>query len=200
MATRERRAKHRIVGRTRAWSCPWLTVAQKEVWLVGTKRTDSYYSIQQSDYVNIFAITLGGLIPIVRQFRPAVEAYTWELPAGTRDAGETARTAAARELSEETGLRALDIASLGRTYVDTARLGNRFHSFAAIAEPTRHSAKEQGVETRLVPVAALRTMIQRNELSLQTHVGLVFRAMTHPAAVRMLARHGLGGVPRQLLG
>jgi ADP-ribose pyrophosphatase len=161
---------------------------------------EEFFAVSQADYVNVFALTPQGLTPIVRQFRPAVETYTWELPAGTRDTGETARAAAIRELSEETGLSMLEMVKLGETYVDTARLSNRFHSFAAIAEPTRHGASERGVETRLVSAAKLRTMIERNELSLQTHVGLVFRAMTHPASVRMLARHGLGGVPRQFLG
>jgi ADP-ribose pyrophosphatase len=40
----------------------------------------------------------------VRQFRPAVAAETWELPAGLIDAGEAPETAAARELAEEVQL------------------------------------------------------------------------------------------------
>ena len=40
---------------------------------------------------------------LVRQFRPPVNAYTLELPAGLIDAGESASEAALRELREETG-------------------------------------------------------------------------------------------------
>ncbi len=85
-----------------------MRVIQKEVRSVGGSVED-YYSVAQSGYVNVFAITTEGLVSIVRQFRPSVEAHTWELPAGLCDAGETPRTAAVRELREETGLNAIEI-------------------------------------------------------------------------------------------
>ena len=41
---------------------------------------------------------------MVRQFRPALERYTWEIPAGQKDeVGEDAAVCARRELREETG-------------------------------------------------------------------------------------------------
>lgn len=40
---------------------------------------------------------------LVKQFRPPMESYTLELPAGLIDPGESAATAAVRELLEETG-------------------------------------------------------------------------------------------------
>ena len=43
------------------------------------------------------------MLPVLRQFRPPVGSYCLELPAGLVDAGETAATAAVRELFEETG-------------------------------------------------------------------------------------------------
>jgi 8-oxo-dGTP pyrophosphatase MutT (NUDIX family) len=42
-------------------------------------------------------------ILLVRQFRPAMNAFCLELPAGFIDAGETPSEAALRELKEETG-------------------------------------------------------------------------------------------------
>ncbi len=39
----------------------------------------------------------------MRQYRPAVERFTWELPAGLLDEGETPADAFRRELMEETG-------------------------------------------------------------------------------------------------
>ncbi|MCR4674681.1 MAG: NUDIX hydrolase [Lachnospiraceae bacterium] len=45
-----------------------------------------------------------GEILLVRQYRPALGRYTWELPAGCRDhVDEPTETAAKRELTEETG-------------------------------------------------------------------------------------------------
>ncbi len=47
-----------------------------------------------------------GKLALVRQYRPAVDAWLWELPAGTLEPGEEPLDAARRELEEETGLSA----------------------------------------------------------------------------------------------
>ena len=47
-----------------------------------------------------------GDVLLVRQFRLPVRRSLWELPAGKLDRGEKPRSAARRELAEETGLRA----------------------------------------------------------------------------------------------
>jgi ADP-ribose pyrophosphatase len=51
-------------------------------------------------------------IVLVRQYRYAVDALVWELPAGRRDAGETPDEGARRELEEEVGLRAAGLEPL----------------------------------------------------------------------------------------
>jgi 8-oxo-dGTP pyrophosphatase MutT (NUDIX family) len=43
-------------------------------------------------------------VTLLRQWRHAVGGWMWEIPAGCRRAGETARACAQRELSEEAGL------------------------------------------------------------------------------------------------
>ena len=54
--------------------------------------------------VHVAAVTEDGLMVIVKQWRPPVQAYVWELPAGLMDVqGETIEECAARELLEETG-------------------------------------------------------------------------------------------------
>ncbi len=40
---------------------------------------------------------------LIKQYRHSLREYIWEIPAGTRDAGETVLTCAKRELIEETG-------------------------------------------------------------------------------------------------
>ena len=51
----------------------------------------------------ILPLFADGRILLIRQYRLAANARIWELPAGTRDAGETAFATAKRELEEETG-------------------------------------------------------------------------------------------------
>ncbi len=55
-------------------------------------------------------------IVFMRQFRPALKKYIFELPAGTLDPGESLATCAKRELIEETGYRAGSIKKLGQIY------------------------------------------------------------------------------------
>ena len=78
----------------------------------------------------------------MRQFRPAVEDYTLELPAGLIEPGETPEECARRELKEETGLVALATRYLGAFNPDTGRLSNMLHVVAIDA------AEPSGTETR----------------------------------------------------
>jgi ADP-ribose pyrophosphatase len=55
-------------------------------------------------------------IIMLRQLRPVVGLYLYELPAGTRDRGESARACAVREIIEETGYAAGKLALLGHIY------------------------------------------------------------------------------------
>jgi ADP-ribose pyrophosphatase len=55
-------------------------------------------------------------IIMLRQLRPVIGEYIFELPAGTRDGNETTRACAAREIIEETGYKAGKLVKLGAIY------------------------------------------------------------------------------------
>lgn len=65
--------------------------------------SDTMIVLESPDSVNVVAITTGGEILLVRQYRFGTGSYTLELPGGVVDSGEDSGAAARRELLEETG-------------------------------------------------------------------------------------------------
>ena len=146
-----------IIERTRAFETQWFSVEQKLI--AGDE--SPYYSLQMADYVGVFTTSVNGNVILVRQFRPAVEQFTIELPAGTVDDGESPVEAARRELLEETGYEADHMEMLGDLTPDSGRLSNRqWCCFAADARRVSE-VTEDGIEVfEMTPnqfVNAIRT-------------------------------------------
>jgi len=116
-----------ISSRRSAFKTPWFQLVGKRI----GNSAALHYSISTRDYVSVFAVTRQGTFPLVRQFRPAIEEVTIELPSGHVDEGETPEQAAARELHEETGYIANELILLGRLSPDTGRLSNGLWCFFA---------------------------------------------------------------------
>src|SRR4051812_18221040 len=103
-----------------AFATPWFELVAK------TMKTGEapYYSLRLPDYAAVVAITPDERVLAVRQYRPAVERYTIELPSGLVDPGESAGDAARRELLEETGYEADSLEVLAPMMPDCGRPGN----------------------------------------------------------------------------
>ena len=156
---------------------PWMHVIEREVEFTPGSPLELYHAVGQQDYIAIVALTSDGRIPIVRQYRPALEQFTWELPAGMVDQGETAADCCRREMMEETGFRAVTVHTLGCYAPCTARLSNRVHSFfVATGAHAEQPASEAGIELRLVTPAELGALIQSGEFVLQLHIGAILLA------------------------
>lgn len=155
---------------------PWMKVIEREVaYKDGT--TELYHAVGQQDYIAIVALTPDGRIPIVRQYRPAVERFTWELPAGMTDPGEDPAVTCERELLEETGYPSKAVHALGIYSPCTARLSNMVHSYFVEAGPRPQGATiEAGIELTLVSPNELAAMIFSGEFTLQLHIGALMLA------------------------
>lgn len=166
-----------ILGRRADAVSPWVTVVGKTVRFVDDGPSEEYHCFRQADYVAVVASTPTGRIPIVRQFRPAVEAYTWELPSGLVDPGESPESTCRRELLEETGVRVREISFLGSFYPDTGRLENRLHAFRVRGgEPEADFVAEPGMQVELVTLQRLREMVKGGEFRHQLHLGVLLAA------------------------
>ena len=165
----------KIVGRRVTRVSPWVEIIERAVEFAPGAAPELYHAVGQQDYIAIVALTAEGRIPIVRQYRPALERFTWELPAGLVDKGEQPEACCRRELKEETGLSARAVHALGAFAPCTARLSNRIHSFFVEAGE-QGEASEKGVELRLVSPAELAGLIRQGEFVLQLHIGALLLA------------------------
>jgi len=153
---------------------PWFQILGKTM----REGEAPYYSLKLQDYSSVVALTEEQHVLIVRQYRPAVERYTLELPSGLVDAGETPVETARRELLEETGYETGTVEDLGAMLPDTGRLGNRI--FSCVATGVRRvegRAPEEGIEVLKWPLDELMRAIADGRFDHAQHVAVLLLAV-----------------------
>ena len=122
--------------------------------------------VRQSGSVAALPVLADGRIVLVRQYRYAVDAQVWELPAGRRDPGETPEAGARRELEEEVGLRAGGLEPLLVFWTTPGFCDEVMHLFRATSlesVPQRPEADER-IEQATFTLAEAMAMLRRGEI------------------------------------
>jgi 8-oxo-dGTP pyrophosphatase MutT (NUDIX family) len=154
----------------------WVSINERKVLLDKVRGPQIFHSLSLADYVSVIAVDENGRIPLVRQYRPALENYTIELPGGLLDPHETPEFCAKRELVEEIGLSPKDqMKPLPCLIPDTGRLENRLWGFFAQVEGPVVTGwrAEIGVEPIFVTRNELLEMILNGEFNHALHVALI---------------------------
>lgn len=156
---------------------PWVEIVAREVEFAPGEPTQLYHAVAQRDYLAIVALTPDGRFPLVRQYRPALEMFTWETPAGLAEPGEDHAEGCRRELLEETGYPTLAIHPLGSGAPCSGRLSNRMHSyFVQTGARIGDFVPEPGLTVDLATPAELIAMIKSGEFISQLHLGALLLA------------------------
>ena len=116
--------------------------------------------------VVVVALTADGEIVMIRNWRFAVGAELWELPAGTLEAGEEPVDCARRELAEETGFRPEVIEPLGEFFTTPGICTERMYAYVAreLTEVGQSLDPGEQIRAECLPVARVREMMLSGEI------------------------------------
>ena len=123
--------------------------------------------IECGDWVNIIALTPDEHVVVLRQFRAGTRAVCLEIPGGMVDPGEDARTAAERELAEETGFTSSNWRALGKVAPNPAIQNNYLHTYLALDARRTEAPRPDGgevLDVTTLPLAAVRAKLRSGEI------------------------------------
>lgn len=131
-------------------------------------RTVTVDVVRHSKSVVILPVPEPGKVILVRQFRHAVNAHLWELPAGSVDEGESPEAAAKRECHEEVGLVPATVVRLSAMYPTPGYCDEEMVFFRVSGlEKSDEQAQvdeDEDIEARTFELREARDMIRRGEI------------------------------------
>lgn len=126
----------------------------------------------------VVAIDSEGRVCLLRQYRPVMGAWMWEIPAGKRDGDEAFETTARRELAEETGFSARRWDALGPIWPSPAFCDEIIHLFCArdLVGGMSRLDEDEHLEVHWRTPAELAAMIRAGEIPDSKTLAALMRA------------------------
>ena len=133
--------------------------------------------VRHSQSVVLVPVPEPGKVILVRQYRYAVNAFLWELPAGSVDDGESPEAAARRECHEEIGLVPATTVRLGAMYPTPGYCDEEmvFFRLSGLETTDEQAAQDEDedIEVKIFELRDARERIRRGEIQdMKTLVGL----------------------------
>ena len=140
-------------------------------------RTVTVDVVRHSKSVVLVPVPEPGKVILVRQYRYAVNAFLWELPAGSVDEGESPEQAARRECHEEIGLLPSTVVRLAAMYPTPGYCDEEmvFFRLSGLETTDEQAAvdEDEDIEAKTFDLRDARDMVRRGEIQdMKTLVGL----------------------------
>jgi ADP-ribose pyrophosphatase len=128
----------------------------------------NFHILDMPDWINVVALTEDDKFIMVRQHRLGTDEFTLETPAGLIEKGERPKTAALRELMEETGYKPKNITLMKKLYTNPAIMNNYIYFYLATGcakiEKQRLDLAED-IEVRLYNKPEIQAMLQNGKIN-----------------------------------
>jgi ADP-ribose pyrophosphatase len=122
--------------------------------------------IQHSGGSAALPILEDGRLLLIRQFRPAAQAYIYEIPAGRLEEGECPAESMRRELQEEVGMLATELTPLGFVYSSVGYSTEKIHLYVArgLTEVAASLEPDEFIEPEIVTLRQALQMIDEGTI------------------------------------
>jgi ADP-ribose pyrophosphatase len=156
----------------------WCRVRQETVCLPNGRAIDDYFINIRDDIALILPVTLKKEVVFVRQYRHGVKEILLELPAGAFNTEtEDSKTAAMRELLEETGYASTEVYELGSIYDNPVKDTNKIHLFLAnnvhkVSEQKLDETEE--IEVIVIPFDEVLPKVFSGEIAVAGSIAAIF--------------------------
>lgn len=129
-------------------------------------RQSEFEIIRHPGGAAILPVLPDGRVLLIRQFRPAIGAMIYEIPAGRLEPGEPPLDCATRELQEETGYVASEVNSLGGFWSTPGFCDEYIHLFYARANDDAEQQLEPDEVIELCPMTLEEalSLIEKGEI------------------------------------
>lgn len=130
------------------YKTPWISIISDE--LMHNQIRTTYTYVRRSNGVFVALVNKSNQLCLLKQYRYPIRRYSWEIPGGSIDKGETISAAAIREVEEETGIKISETRLLPLIKLSLTPGLVTNYEYVFVCKSVKESSKALGLENELI--------------------------------------------------